>query len=176
MRGAFEDWIAGFCSKGVLNDSAARQIEKDDPTFLPGARLTCREAESGEDLDDVFYTRLADTKCVYVERGGFDDNQASHFFERYFGWMTKLDEVAAEWTEGQQSLCNDFRNGRMTGRDALFKEAALWREFQRKSSSTAWQELWEKLTWPFKVLLWLLVPLGTVVAIIVGLKTIHGGK
>ena len=176
MRGFFGDWIARSCSKGVLTDSKARQIEKDYPAELPRSRLACREAESGVDLDDVFYTRLADAKYIYVERGGFDDSQAKRIFEQTLGWMTSLDEVSAEWTEGQRSLCNDFRNGRMTGRDALFKEAALWREFERTSSSTAWQDLWATLTWPIKVLLALLVPLGTVVGIMVGLKSILDRK
>jgi hypothetical protein len=172
MRKIILEWIAQSCNEGKLVDNEANRLQTIDSAFVPGARIACQEAATGMNLDDVFYNRIADIECIRAEQKLWKNSRVNQFLKSTIGLATNIDEVADEMKEGLLFQCNEFRNGRISGRDTLYNQARIWREFQKEGMSTFWRDIWFSLTWPFKLIVGLLGILATVVGIIAGLKKI----
>jgi hypothetical protein len=169
---SFSGWIARSCREGELIDSAARKLQASELDFQRAARTACQDVASGKDVDDLFYNFIADMTCLEVEQKVWDTNMLEDIFVISFGWATSMDEVVDEMKEERSFVCNEFRSGRITGRDAMSKEAAIWREFHRTGQSTIWDDMWAFLTWNAKILVGIISVIATVLGIVLSVKKI----
>lgn len=163
-----KNWIEQSCRKGELVNEVSENIKRNAPENLPTARWVCRYAYSGGDSYEILYLYIANNKCTSIEEGRLDIGRGANFFEMF----TKLDDVTVEMSEGLRSLCNDFRSGRISGRDMLYNEAKLWRSYHREAMSTFGRGMLTILVWPIKSLVWLLGVIATVVGIIAAVQSI----
>ena len=170
------NFVANSCSEGVLTEKAALHIEKNVPTQLSKARLTCKLAGSGMESDNVLYRVLAGEKCELIEQGLFEQGQAAYLFNVTFGWATSIDELIGKTEEDLRFNCNEFMSGRRLGRDMLYEEARIIRSLDDEVIKTWWKDIWASLKWPVTVLLGLLGVVATVVGIIAKLKSIMEQK
>ncbi len=175
-RNNYVAWVTQSCSDGGLVKEVENRLKINNPDALPGARLVCQLVAKGASPDDLFYINIASDKCSYIEKGKFDRGKVERFIQSILGWTTKVDDLSQETMEKNRSICNDFRNNRITARDVLYKEAKLFRDFEREGRSTLLTEMWHNLTWPFKAILGLLSIIATVIGILIGLKKLFGLK